>query len=62
MHQVFLNGMKIPEDPAQLILPASEGGAFGDALDLPDEAQICSCENVTKGQICGTIKEENIKT
>ncbi len=57
LHQVFLNGMKIPEDPAQLILPATEGGAFGSALDLPDEAQICSCENVSKGQICGAIKD-----
>jgi nitrite reductase (NADH) large subunit len=57
LHQVFLNGMPIPEDAAQLILPAVEGGAFGSALDLPDEAQICSCENVTKGQICGSIKD-----
>ncbi|WP_159022849.1 nitrite reductase large subunit NirB [Formosa sp. L2A11] len=57
LHQVFLNGMAIPEDPAQLILPATEGGAFGSALDLPDEAQICSCENVSKGQICGAIKD-----
>ncbi|WP_166385997.1 nitrite reductase large subunit NirB [Polaribacter sp. 11A2H] len=57
LHQVFLNGMAIPEDAAQLILPATEGGAFGSALDLPDTAQICSCENVTKGQICGAIKD-----
>lgn len=58
LHQVFLNGMAIPEDPAQLILPASEGGSsFGSALDLPDEAQICSCENVSKGTICGLIKD-----
>tara|TARA_B110001454_G_scaffold213196_1_gene230995 strand:- start:1671 stop:4184 length:2514 start_codon:yes stop_codon:yes gene_type:complete len=59
LHQVFLNGMKIPEDPAQLILPATEGGAFGSALDLPDTAQICSCENVSKGQICGAIKDDS---
>jgi len=57
LHQVYLNGMAIPEDPAQLILPASEGGALlGDVMDLPDEAQICSCESVTKGQICGVIE------
>lgn len=30
LHQVYLNGMAIPEDPSQLILPASEGGSsFG---------------------------------
>ncbi|MDB2462837.1 nitrite reductase large subunit NirB [Algibacter sp.] len=57
LHQIYLNGMKIPEDPAQLILPAGDGGAsFGDVMDLPDEAQICSCESVTKGQICGAIE------
>ncbi|WP_299108495.1 nitrite reductase large subunit NirB [uncultured Winogradskyella sp.] len=57
LHQIYLNGMSIPEDPAQLILPASEGGTtFGDVTDLPDEAQICSCESVTKGQICNVIE------
>ncbi|WP_282124184.1 nitrite reductase large subunit NirB [Algibacter mikhailovii] len=57
LHQVYLNAMAIPEDPSQLILPASEGGAvLGDVMDLPDEAQICSCESVTKGQICGVIE------
>ncbi|WP_075340741.1 nitrite reductase large subunit NirB [Tenacibaculum agarivorans] len=58
LHQIYLNGMAIPEDPAQLILPASDGGAaFGDVMDLPDEAQICSCESVTKGQICKSIED-----
>ena len=62
LHQIYLNGMKIPEDPAQLILPASDGGAaFGDVMDLPDEAQVCSCESVTKGQICGVIESGEAK-
>ncbi|GAL67481.1 nitrite reductase [NAD(P)H] large subunit [Jejuia pallidilutea] len=62
LHQVYLNGMAIPEDPAQLILPVSEGGALlGDVMDLPDEAQICSCESVTKGQICGVIENGDAK-
>ncbi len=62
LHQIYLNGMAIPEDPAQLILPASEGGAaFGDVMDLPDEAQICSCESVSKGQICGVIESGEAK-
>lgn len=57
LHQIYLNGMKIPEDPAQLILPAGDGGtSFGDVMDLPDEAQVCSCESVTKGQICSAIE------
>ncbi|NKI31294.1 nitrite reductase large subunit NirB [Croceivirga thetidis] len=57
LHQMYLNGLTVPEDPAQLILPASEGaGALGDVMDLPDTAQVCSCESVTKGQICGAIE------
>ncbi|MEL6303213.1 MAG: nitrite reductase large subunit NirB [Bacteroidota bacterium] len=57
LHQMYLNAMAIPKDAAQLILPTTEGGgALGDVMDLPDTAQICSCESVTKGQICGVIE------
>ncbi|MBC6996953.1 nitrite reductase large subunit NirB [Cytophaga sp. FL35] len=62
LHQVYLNGMPIPEEPAQLILPSSDGAAsFGNVMDLPDEAQVCSCESVTKGQICGVIENGEAK-
>lgn len=66
LHQIYMNGMPLPENPEDLILGArGEGGAsFGSAMDLPDAAQVCSCENVTKGQICGAITEggcENLK-
>lgn len=62
LHQIFLNGMKIPENPAQLILPATDGAAtLGDVMDLPDDAQVCSCESVTKGQICGVIENGEVK-
>jgi len=62
LHQIYLNGMSIPEDPSQLILPASEGGAsFGSVLDLPDTAQVCSCESVSKGTICCSIKDGDCK-
>ncbi|WP_027137330.1 nitrite reductase large subunit NirB [Gaetbulibacter saemankumensis] len=58
LHQICLNGMAIPKNPAQLILPTSEGGAsFGSAMDLPDTAQICSCESVSKGDICCSITD-----
>jgi nitrite reductase (NADH) large subunit len=59
LHQVYLNEMAIPEDAAQLILPASDGGSsFGNVLDLPDTAQVCSCESLSKGEICCSITEE----
>ena len=55
--QMALNGITLPEDPEFLILPSSDGKAKpGLGVDaLPDTAQICSCNNVTKGQICAAV-------
>ncbi|MCP9623410.1 nitrite reductase large subunit [Nocardia otitidiscaviarum] len=49
-----LVGSPLPADPAALISPA---GAELGADALPDDAQICSCNNVSKGSICGAIAE-----
>ncbi|WP_067841149.1 nitrite reductase large subunit NirB [Nocardia lijiangensis] len=49
-----LVGRPLPADPASLISPA---GAELGADALPDDAQICSCNNVSKGAICGAIGE-----
>ncbi|MAY43162.1 MAG: nitrite reductase (NAD(P)H) [Oceanospirillaceae bacterium] len=57
--QYALNGIDLPEKPQALILPSMDGSA-APALGpdaLPDEATICSCLNVTKGQICCSIDE-----
>ncbi|WP_299798904.1 nitrite reductase large subunit NirB [uncultured Maribacter sp.] len=62
LHQIYLNGMPIPEDASQLILPASEGSAFGSAMDLPDDAVICSCEAVTKGDVCCSVLDDGNET
>jgi nitrite reductase (NADH) large subunit len=57
--QMALNGITLPADPEFLILPSSDGkakpGLGADAL--PDSAQICSCNSVTKGQICAAVGE-----
>ncbi|MPY85570.1 MAG: nitrite reductase large subunit [Actinophytocola sp.] len=54
-------GSELPGDPASIIGPAGGGGGIGvDAL--PDEAQICSCNNVTKGQITAAITEQSCDT
>ena len=57
--QMALNGIALPADPEFLILPASDGQAKpGLGVDaLPDSAQICSCNNVSKGQICAAVGE-----
>ncbi|MFI5720113.1 nitrite reductase large subunit NirB [Nocardia sp. NPDC051750] len=49
-----LVGRPLPAEPAALISPA---GAELGADALPDEAQICSCNDVSKGAICGAIAE-----
>lgn len=55
--QLMLNDMDLPENPAGLILPAgSDDAAAGLGVDsLPDSAQICSCYDVTKGDIKAAV-------
>lgn len=54
--QYALNGIELPESPETLILPESQGGAPALGPDaLPETASICSCHNVSKGDICGVI-------
>ncbi|KAF9109624.1 hypothetical protein BGX27_007405 [Mortierella sp. AM989] len=47
--------LQIP--PSELILGIKPGQAQG-ADDLPDDTQVCSCNNVTKGQIKATIRSK----
>jgi nitrite reductase (NADH) large subunit len=57
--QMALNGIALPADPEFLILPSSDGKAKpGLGVEaLPDSAQLCSCNNVTKGRICEAVGE-----
>ncbi|MDQ8001176.1 MAG: nitrite reductase large subunit NirB [Pseudomonadota bacterium] len=57
--QMALNGIALPEEPEFLILPSSDGQAKpGLGVEaLPDSAQICSCNSVSKGQICAAVGE-----
>jgi nitrite reductase (NADH) large subunit len=60
LHQMVANKMPLPQQPETLIIGA-RGGAEADAgagvKSLPDSAQICSCENITKGDLVCQIKE-----
>lgn len=55
--QMMLNRIELPESPEFLILPSSDGqqkpGLGVDAL--PASAQICSCNDVSKGKICEAV-------
>jgi nitrite reductase (NADH) large subunit len=49
-------GRALPGDPGAILAPSGGGGGVGiDAL--PDEAQVCSCNNVSKGDIKHSILE-----
>ena len=64
LFQIYSNAIPLPKNPEDLIL-GSRGGetaSFGSAMDLPDTAVICSCENVTKGAICCSIIDETCAT
>ncbi len=63
LHQIYLNEVPIPENAEELIVSGGGQGnsAFGSVLDLPDEAQVCSCESISKGEICSSILEGNCK-
>ncbi|MDG2018166.1 MAG: nitrite reductase large subunit NirB [Porticoccaceae bacterium] len=54
--QYFLNDIELPKDPETLILPYNAGSepALG-AAALPATATICSCHNVSKGDIVDAI-------
>ena len=55
--QIYLNDMDIPGSPENMLVPPAEGGAVTMGVDaLPDSAVICSCLDVTKGQICAAVQ------
>jgi len=59
LHQAMLNSLDLPDDPASLILPATGDGAaaIGGPESLPDAAQICSCHDVSKGELRRAIDD-----
>ncbi|GAA0374160.1 nitrite reductase large subunit NirB [Microbispora corallina] len=49
-------GKALPAAPHDLLF----AGAGSAQLDLPDDAQVCSCNNVTKGRICSAIADKGL--
>lgn len=60
--QFVQNAITLPPHPEDLLMPPREGVPVAKmGVDsLPDTAQICSCNNVSKGQICTAIQEHNL--
>lgn len=69
LHQMVANKMPLPENPESLIgIGGSEKMDEAAGINgLPESAQICSCENISKGDIvrqvqeCGATKLDEIK-
>ena len=60
--QLMQNQIVLPPHPEDLLLPPREGVAKPPlGIDnLPETAQICSCNNVTKGQLCSAIHDDGL--
>ncbi|BCX88045.1 nitrite reductase (NADH) large subunit [Methylomarinovum tepidoasis] len=56
--QYYQNGIDLPQPPDALILPNTEAAPTGLGPDaLPESATLCSCHNVTKGQVVELIDQ-----
>jgi nitrite reductase (NADH) large subunit len=62
-HQMVVNKMPLPTQPESLIIgtPGKADDGAG-VKSLPTTAQICSCENVSKGDLVCQITEQGVKT
>ncbi len=58
LFQIYINAMKLPNNPEDLILGnrGGENSSLGSVTELPDSAQICSCEAISKGDICKPVE------
>jgi nitrite reductase (NADH) large subunit len=60
--QLMQNKMQLPPYPEDLILPPRSGATPQMGVDqFPATAQICSCNNVTKGDICSAIQDRELR-
>jgi nitrite reductase (NADH) large subunit len=50
----------IPCKPHELIVGSQGGGAAVGVDAMPDSAQVCSCNNVSKGAVCSAIRDQNL--
>jgi len=62
-HQMVANKIMLPSKPETLIFgdPAKSGEGAG-LKDLPDSASICSCENISKGDLISQITQHGVDT
>ena len=56
--QAFDSGEMVPDNRAELLFPSASGdGSASSIADLPDTAQVCNCNGVSKGRIVAAVQE-----
>ncbi|QBD82557.1 NAD(P)/FAD-dependent oxidoreductase [Ktedonosporobacter rubrisoli] len=62
--QLFARGTAVPGNSAELLFPQADEPISRTIAALSDEAQICNCNGVSKGQLIATIKhgKRSLKT
>ncbi len=62
--QTCKNKTVLPPNPEDIIMGSRNGGADAGAgvLSLPAEAVICSCEGITKDDICNAVGQQGCET
>ena len=60
--QMFLGGVSVPARRADLLFGSPSGVSLLKASDLPDNAQICNCNGVSKKQIVEAIEIKGCQT
>ena len=58
--QMFVAGTKVPARRADLLFGAPTGASLLNVADLPDNAQICNCNGVSKGSIKSAIQSGHV--
>lgn len=54
--QIFERGEILPENRADLLFPPAQTSETPEVAALPDSAQICNCNGVSKGEIVAAVK------
>ncbi|MGY1773334.1 nitrite reductase large subunit NirB [Blastococcus sp. SYSU D00813] len=55
--QAFDRGSPLPEERIRLLVDLSDGAEEVGVAEMPADSQVCNCNGVTKGAICGAVAD-----
>ncbi len=55
--QAFDRGAPLPEERIRLLVDLSDGAAEVGVAEMPADSQVCNCNGVSKGDICGAVAD-----